>query len=430
MLHINDENFMTVHFYLERKELKSPERTIYCYIRGLAKGKTIQLNTKESIMPEYWDRNEQRVTERGKTKYSGAKELNIFLDSLSEDIKKTIRQFKANNPIASYEEIRAAVLERFGKSQKLQLSFFEALDLFTETRKKDMSPDSIRKFTTIKKHLEEYEKTTRLELSFNKIDLLFYDRFLTHLINIKGLANNSAYKLIGLLKIFLNWTFDRGINQFTHFKKFKIKEDRIEIISLTEEELTTLYNIDLNDNKRLERARDLFLFGCHTGGRFGDLVKLEHEDIRNGNWVLRTGKTKDILEIPLDDYALSLLAKYSEDEKPLPRLSNQKLNSYIKEVCKKAGFNEIFRTTRYKGSQPIVKDSAKWELITVHTARRTFITQSLNRGMLAHTVMSISGHKNYKTFKKYVDVTSTDKTQAVNKAWNKKPELKVFNLSS
>ncbi len=74
-------------------------------------------------------------------------------------LKKQSRQFKANNPVASYEEIRTAVLERFGKSQKSQLSFFEALDLFTETRKKDMSPDSIRKFTTIKRHLEEYEQT-------------------------------------------------------------------------------------------------------------------------------------------------------------------------------------------------------------------------------------------------------------------------------
>ncbi len=111
----------------------------------------------------------------------------------------------------------------------------------------------------------------------------------------------------------------------------------------------------------------------------------------------------------------------------MPRLSNQKLNAYIKEVCKKAEFIEIF-STRYKGSQPIVKDSAKWELITVHTARRTYITQMLNRDVPIHTVMSISGHKSYKTFKKYVDVTSNDRTQAVNKAWNKQPELKVVNL--
>jgi integrase len=394
----------------------------------LVRGKTIQINTKEAIKPENWDNEAQRAIEKGKNRYSGAKDLNSFLDSFGEDVKKTIRQFKANNPVADYEEIRAAVLERFGKNQKVSLSFFGALDLFTETRKKDMSPDSIRKFKTIKKHLEEYEKTSRSELTFNRIDMMFYDRFLTHLIETKELTNNSAYKLIGILKIFLNWAYDRGINQCSQFKKFKIKEDKIEIISLTEDELTTLYNLDLKDNKRLERARDLFLFGCHTGGRFGDLVKLERDDIRNGKWMLRTGKTRDILEIPLDDYALSLLARYSEEEKPLPRLSNQKLNAYIKEVCKKAEFNEILRTTRYKGSKPIVKDSAKWELITVHTARRTYITYMLNQDVSIHTVMSISGHKSYKTFKKYVDVTSTDRTQAMNKAWNKQPKLKVINL--
>ncbi len=73
-----------------KKRTKVTERTIYCYIQRMAKGKTIQINTKESIKPEYWDQIGQRATERGKTRYSGAKELNSFLDSLSEDIKKTI----------------------------------------------------------------------------------------------------------------------------------------------------------------------------------------------------------------------------------------------------------------------------------------------------------------------------------------------------
>ena len=407
---------MNLHFYLERKKLKSPERAIYCYIRGLAKGKTIQLNTKQRIRPEYWDNKLEQAFEKGKSKSSTAKELNNFLSSYKEEIKKTIYQILSMNPTADFEELRAAILEKFGKSQTLHLTLFQALDTFKEVRKKDMSPDSLRKYSTVIKHLKGYEKFTKSELTFSRLDMMFYDKFLSYLLKDdekeekekgkkevgkneekkKGMVNNSAYKIIGLLKIFLNWAHERNINPYLHFKKWKIKEDKVDIITLTEQELTTLYNMEFaEDRKHLQRARDLFLFGCYTGGRFGDLSKIEHQDVRGSKWYLRTGKTRDVLEIPLNDLALTIIARYSETSYPLPRLSNQKLNKYIKDVCEEAKIDDIIKTVKYRGNTPDITEKPKWKEVTTHTARRTFITQSLLRGMKAEIVMSISGHHNY-----------------------------------
>ncbi|MDR3596537.1 tyrosine-type recombinase/integrase [Clostridium sp.] len=445
---------MNLHFYLERKQLKSTERAIYCYIRGLAKGKTIQLNTKQRIRPEYWDKTLELAIERGKIKSPTARELNNFLSSYKDGIKKTVYQHLSMNPSADFEELRTEILEKFGRSLKLQLTLFEALNTFKEVRKKDMSPDSLRKYSTVIKHLKEYEKYTKSELTFSRLDMMFYDKFLSYLLKDgaeekvveknevenkevkkkekkKGMVNNSAYKIIGLLKIFLNWAYDRNINPYLSFKKWKIKEEKVDIITLTEQELKTLYNMKFaEDKKHLQRARDLFLFGCYTGGRFGDLSKIEHQDIRENKWYLRTGKTRDVLEIPLTDYALTIIARYSGTPYPLPRLSNQKLNKYIKEVCKDAKIVDTIKMVRYRGNTPEITEYPKWQEVTTHTARRTFITQSLLRGMKAEVVMSISGHHNYKTFKKYIDITSRDKENAIKNAWNENKELKVFNLSS
>jgi len=416
----NKIRIMTIHFYLERnKNVKSREKTIYCYIRGISKGRTIILNTKQKIDPEHWDKATEQAVTKGLKKDPAARELNDFLLSFKSEVIKIYRTFVAQDPTVDYEDIEQILLEEFGKYKRQVYTFFESFDMFIETRKRDMSHDSIRKFDTLKKHLLEFGEKNKFRFSFRKIDLLFYDKFLTYLIQNKKMKNNSAFKLIGLLKVFLNWSHDRGINGFIYFKKFKIKEDKVDIVTLSEEELSKLSELDLSNDLRLQRARDLFVFGCYTGGRFTDLVNVTREDILDGVWHLRVNKTRDILEIPLSDSALKILDRYSDDEHPLPIISNQKLNKYIKEVCQKAKINSAVKTTQYSGSKAVERTGEKWEFITVHTARRTFITLSLLKGMKAEIIMTISGHKNYKTFKKYVDITQSVKKDEINKAWNK-----------
>ena len=112
------------------------------------------------------------------------------------------------------------------------------------------------------------------------------------------------------------------------------------------------------------------------------------------------------------------LKKYKEEKHPLPRLSNQKLNLYIKEVCELAKIDEITTIVHYSGNNKIETTEPKYNLVTTHSARRTFITQSLLRGMKAEIVMSISGHKNYKTFQRYIDITRKDKETELKKAWD------------
>ena len=177
--------------------------------------------------------------------------------------------------------------------------------------------------------------------------------------------------------------------------------------------------MDLSHDRILERVRDAFCLGCFTGQRYSDIFNLEWSDIKNGTWYLQTKKTKDMIEIPLNDYALEILKKYKGKLRPIEPLSNVKMNENLKILAEKAEFNELHRMVSYKGNQRSETIEKKYNLISTHTARRTFVTLSLEKGMRPETVMEITGHKDYKTLKRYIKITSKVKEVEMKRIWNK-----------
>jgi len=423
---------MEIYFYLDsNKNNKNTKKTIYCYVRE-GREKPLIFNTREKVNPLNWNKITKRAITTGKGKFDGSKELNLFLDSFENKIKKVIREIKTDNISIEFDEIKRKLLEKF--SNKSTSNLFDALDLFIKVRKNDLTEGTLTKFTNLKKHLTDFQNKNYIKLSFGAIDLSFYDSFVNYLIYGKKenkLNSNSAYKNIALLKTFLAWSYDRGLNKYDYFRKFKKKEFSVDIVTLNEKELDKLENLDLSDkeNLRLDKTRDLFLFACYTGARFSDIFNINRSDIKENVWYLRQVKTKATTEIPLIDKAVNILKKYELYEKPLPVITNQKLNQYLKDLCKKAKLFDTVRITEQKGNQSIETEYQKYELITTHTARRTFITLSLTKGMNSQIVMSITGHKSYSSFKKYVNLVTTDKQKALKETWEKKP-LKLVEIKT
>jgi integrase len=419
---------MEVYFYLDsNKKVKNPNRTIYCYVRD-GRDNVIVLNTKEKVNPKHWNKDTKRALTNGKGKMDGARELNQFLDSFETEIKKSIREIRTDNLTADFQEIRKKLFEKF--SGKSTSDVYNAIDKFIEVRKSDLTPGTLTKYSNLKKHLLDFEKISKTKLTFGSIDLMFYDAFVNFLIYNQKLNNNTAYKNITLLKTFLYWSYDRGINKYEYFRKFKKKEYEVDIITLSEDELKKIEELDLSQNLRLDRTKDLFLFACYTGARFSDIENISRADIKNGVWYLRQIKTRNVTEIPLIDRAMNILAKYEKYEKALPTITNQRLNQYLKELGENAGINAPVRISEQRGNKVIEVEYPKYELITTHTARRTFITLSLTRGMNPQIIMSITGHRTYNSFKKYINLVTADKEKALKDTWQKKPELKLVDLNT
>jgi integrase len=100
-------------------------------------------------------------------------------------------------------------------------------------------------------------------------------------------------------------------------------------------------------------------------------------------------------------------------------ISNQKTKEYLKLIAKDAELNELVSVVNYSGARKIENFYPKRELVTTHIARRTFVTLALEKGIRPEVVMSITGHKDYKTFKKYIKITDKVKLVEMNRFWIK-----------
>ncbi|RZL15354.1 MAG: site-specific integrase, partial [Pedobacter sp.] len=160
---------------------------------------------------------------------------------------------------------------------------------------------------------------------------------------------------------------------------------------------------DLTKNPGLAKVRDLFCFAAFTGQRYSDVAGLRPEHIKGNTWHLRVQKTTELNRIPLNEFALEILNRYPGQQ--LPAISNQKTNDYLKIIGGLAGIDEPITLHRYRGSEKIERTEPKSHFIGTHTARRTFATLMLEKGMRPEVVMRIGGWKDYRSFKKYIRLT-------------------------
>jgi len=196
-------------------------------------------------------------------------------------------------------------------------------------------------------------------------------------------------------------------------------------IALDETELQTIYELNLSDKPHLDRARDIFLAGCYTGLRFSDYNRIRPEHINKQYIQIIPIKTKDTVNIPLMPELSKILTKW---DYTIPEMTSQELGRYIKEIGKRAGIVSNVEIKESKGNQTIINRKPKYEMITSHTARRSFATNMFYDGMNPIDIMKITGHKKLDTFQKYIvsDPNRELQRQERNKMNNER-YLKVVN---
>ncbi len=298
---------MKVKFYLDSNQtVKAKKRAIWCYVREY--DQTLALNTGEEISPDLWDKETHRANLRrtkDKILKGSLKSINQYLNSYENKVDEIARTIRTKDFNAGFSVISDEIKKQFNKRDT---SFFAVYDEFIKSKQLNVTRASIQKYERLQKLLLEYEKYGRDKLRFDKITPLFFEKFYSFLFDQKRLLNNTAHKNIQFFKSFMIWANTNNFTDNTSHRTFKSKSEQNEVIYLTEDELMHLYSMKI-DNERLERVRDLFVFQCFTGVRFSDIENLFWDDIKNGTWNLRTQKTKDIIQIPLSSYALSILAK-------------------------------------------------------------------------------------------------------------------------
>jgi len=387
------------------------------------------------ILPN-WDAINQRAVfidkTRAKREFGGIssylfsneyeiKDANNLLSELVKNIYEIETKFKIEKISFDAEMVMACLKRPHLSYTKVIDKKNELLDFISEyiqqnslTRVKG----SLSVYRALLNHLTSFKVIRNSDLDFPSIDLSFLNQFQNYLIEKTALNNTTIAKQLSTLKTILNYAKSYGHNVSQSYRDFKIKREELEVIALTQDEFETIYSYDLSRWKKYQSARDLFCFSCSTGLRYSDIKQLKREHISEGELKIKVIKTREILSVPLNKYSKEILWRYSNNLYPLPILSNQKLNKYIKEICQLIGISERIQIVRYKGAQRIEETLPKYSLISAHTGRRTFVTLSLEKGMNAEEVKSITGHKDYKSFSRYVKVTENRKKLVMQKAWD------------
>lgn len=261
-------------------------------------------------------------------------------------------------------------------------------------------------------------------LQFSQIDDAWLSKFIRHLIDQK-FKNTTIQKNIAFIRWFLRWAVTKEYYLGKSHETFrpKLKGSHFEnktIIFLTEDELQKLHDHEFaDDQQHLARVRDIFLFACYSGLRFSDISALRRSQIQGDMIRLTTKKTDDNLDIELNRHTKEILARYADTDNPdgkaLPVVSNQKTNEYLKTACKVAGIKTPQRIIYFSGNRRIEESHPKYELITFHAARRTFITQALRLGIPIPVIMKWSGHKDMKMLKPYMEIVDELKAREMKK---------------
>jgi integrase len=427
---------MKVSFYLTRPDSDS-ETAIYariCY-----HGYKFKWYTTESIIPEFWNKKKQEA-KKSSSFYDGP-ELNERLDQIKKDISRHFRQWVNDHAgtIPQPETFRAILdvqLKKIEPKRDYSTSF---LPYFTEmidrTEKgirlqpktgKRYSPAIIASYKTVIGHLNSFSKSYKRKIDFNTIDQDFYEDYTTWLSTALKLKTNSIGKDIKTIKVVLNDATAKGINTNNAFKSrsFSAVSEDVESVYLNEVELNELNKLDLLDNPRLDKVRDMFLIACHTGLRYSDFSRLSSNHFTDDGLIeIDQKKTRKPVVIPVHSVVKKIRQKYKNDL-PAP-ISNQKFNDYLKELAQRVELLKV--DTKFSISEPlkVSRPLQKWELISAHTARRSFATNQYLAGLPALNIMAITGHTTEKSFLKYIKVTPKEHAVKMQSAWAERAGMKA-----
>ncbi|MEQ3664748.1 tyrosine-type recombinase/integrase [Olleya sp.] len=388
-------------------------------------GRRFVYSTGEHISPKDWDYdNKQPINLNGRTKQAeNHRALKRQLDRYSLFFIDTIQNYKLTNREIIISDIKNDFDIEFKRTKSISSKFFEVYDIFLEEKRNDYtdegnSPTTIKRYEYNKKLLFEFQEHRNKRLHFNQINKTFYNSFVNYCINdrIKPHSANTIRRNVGLMKTFLYWALENNHTYKSDFQKFKApKSQQTDEVALTLKQVQEVFDFDLTKNERLEKVRDLFVFGCATGMRYSNYSKVAKKDIENGVIKVRDKKNTDkALEVPLNDFSIYVLKKYDYS---LPRISNQRFNDYIKEVFKLLGYDEDVKKTIKIGKDIIEQINPLYERISSHTARRSFITIMKNKKIPDKVIMSYTGHKSLEVFNKYYKPNNEERKDFMQTVW-------------
>lgn len=377
---------------------------IFRYSQG-----TLRFNPGAKVEVKFWDTKAQRA--KYTNKHPEYSDVNQLLNEVENVVMNIYRETKGQLAI---EDFRKEIMYRLDRMERPQdeaqviPTLPEFALKYVEERKDSVAAKrgTWKILQTVANYLVDFSQTERTPLSFQQVDHNFAHRFTNWMYSPpREFSANYAAKVYSVVRQFMLEAKRRKLHHNEDFKEFSIKSEKVTHLALTFEELEHLYNLDLSKNERLERVRDLFLIGCYTGLRYSDFSRIQPQHIiemEGAKMVeITTQKTGERVTIPFNPELGHLLNKYNFNP---PKISSQKMNDYLKELCAFAGMTEKILVVTNKAGKREENQVEKYKLITTHVARRSFATNLYLLGVPAINIMKITGHTTERQFMAYIRI--------------------------
>lgn len=410
-----------ISFHLRDKDATEPSPI---FMSLYADYKQMKIKTGLRVEPKQWDAAGQKCKTRGKGLNKSNGQTNEDLAGMAERAVAYFGAQRAAGRVPKGAEIWEAIKPVKNEAVHIEdsgsqpLADFEAYILHITPKS---SPSTIKAKRTTLRHLTDFIKATKQPFGYANFTREFKEKFAAYLANHVGLADNTLAKVLTILKGFLSYAAEHRRTTRIDVTGWGWKFKEPDIVALTAAELKAIEQLS-NLQPYLSNARDLFLLMCYTGLRYSDAVRLKPEHDKGEYLELTAQKTGDVLVIYIRRALRPILSKYWTRE--LRLISNQKLNKFIKELGELAAIGAPIEITRSYGqtSQSVQETYPKHELMGCHTARRTFVTLSIDQDAAADVVMQATGHKNHRTMQRYNKTTPARQVAAMRKALGEEGE--------
>jgi site-specific recombinase XerD len=325
-----------------------------------------------------------------------------IIQSLVKKQRDIIYQYRlenGTNPPREY--FKAKMKDEILTNNASLLDYYKEFLTFKnkEVKNGNLKPQSLTDYINLRTSLFGFEKVCKNQFQLTDITEEIVNRFKTYLINKRGMNNNSVKKRLKSFKIFLNYCIEKKYMKLNFdYSRVKIKTYDPTIVTLTEDEFTKLKDWEPG---KYQRVKDLFLFGCMTSLRYSDLISIREHHIINNNIVKKSEKTDIQQIIPMTRLSREILERYNYN---LQMYTTQTYNRLLKKMGQESGlFDSEVVLVEQRGNQRLEIHKKKWECLESHTARRTFITRSIGKGIPLNVIMGITGHTRIETLSRYMD---------------------------
>lgn len=386
------QSTFSILFWINTSRVKDEEAMVYA--RVTVNRKRVNISLKRKVNISDWDSTSGKV----KGNNQQAKLFNKYLQQVRNKIYEAYEELVMEKKLITAQAIKSRFLGEDGQHK----SMIELFEYHNEIMEKQLHKDTMKHYRTTQKYLKmfisEKHKTNDVFLdALNYAFIVDFEHFLKAYQpndHQRKISNNTAMKHLQRLRKMVTMAYHLEWITKDPFVRFKSSFEKKEREFLSELELKNLEEFH-SGVERINVVKDLFVFSCYTGISFIDMNKLSRDNIVKGidgnDWIItKRQKTKTPVKIPLLDKAKELIYKYENHPRVIssnslfPILSNQKINSYLKEIANLCSIKKN---------------------LTFHMARHTFATTiTLSNGVPIETVSKLLGHTKIATTQIYARV--------------------------